>query len=207
MNKKSFTLIELLVATIIIGILAAVILPVIGKTRELSRRVQCINNLRQISIAFYLYLEEHGEIFPEGGGSPGSGQARRTWEGFLYPSYIDDPNVFICRSVEKVMDYRGGDGKELIYKENFYGYNGFLTGKKISEVIKSSNTILCADAKRADLGMSSSGEDYFDFSISSRHSQGADILFVGGNVNWFSIDTINENTSGGEGGWWGWTIE
>jgi len=65
LSLTGFTLIELLVVIAIIGILGALLLPVMGRAREGARRAMCINNLRQHGIAWYLYLDDHNECFPE----------------------------------------------------------------------------------------------------------------------------------------------
>ncbi|GAF88660.1 unnamed protein product, partial [marine sediment metagenome] len=67
MNKKAFTLIELLVVIAIVGIIAAFLVPAMGSVRENARRSQCANNLRQIGIAWHLYLDDHNEKFPPEG--------------------------------------------------------------------------------------------------------------------------------------------
>ena len=64
MNKKAFTLLELMVVIGIIGILSGFLIPTIGRAREAGRRAQCANNLRQIGIAWYLYLDDHDDMFP-----------------------------------------------------------------------------------------------------------------------------------------------
>ena len=64
MNKKAFTLIELLVTIVIIGIIAALLLPALGRVRGGIRRAHCVNNLRQIGVAWYLYLDDHDNCFP-----------------------------------------------------------------------------------------------------------------------------------------------
>ena len=206
-KKKSltgFTLIELLIVIAIVGIIAAILMPALGKAREGARRAQCANSLRQIGIAFYIYLDEHGEEFPKGGGSSSPSQANRAWEKYLYPSYIDNNDVFTCHAPEVVGDYRQGDVREVILKDNYYGYNGCLSMKYLSDVSKASRTILCADASRRALGTMSIMVMSSDFSFSDRHSSGANVLFISGGVKWFPRDVIEKNVGGDDGGWWGW---
>ena len=65
MLRRAFTLVELLVVIAIIGILIGLLLPAINAAREAGRRAQCMNNVRQLSLACINYQEEHG-AFPYG---------------------------------------------------------------------------------------------------------------------------------------------
>jgi prepilin-type N-terminal cleavage/methylation domain-containing protein len=59
-----FTLIELLVVIAIIGILAALILPVLASSKEKARRITCAQNLRQLGVALSLYATDNGDVLP-----------------------------------------------------------------------------------------------------------------------------------------------
>jgi type II secretory pathway pseudopilin PulG len=61
-------LIELLVVIAIIAILAAMLLPALAKAKEMARRTQCKNNIKQVTTAFIAYGLANGDKFPDDGG-------------------------------------------------------------------------------------------------------------------------------------------
>ncbi len=64
--NAGFTLVELLVVIAVLGILIALLLPAIQAAREAARRVECKNNLKQLSLACLLHEQQVG-FFPSGG--------------------------------------------------------------------------------------------------------------------------------------------
>jgi prepilin-type N-terminal cleavage/methylation domain-containing protein len=62
--KKGFTLIELLVVIAIIAILASLLLPALNSAKTHAKRVQCINNHKQVNHAWQMYAMDNGDITP-----------------------------------------------------------------------------------------------------------------------------------------------
>jgi len=65
LRRKGFTLIELLVVIAIIAILAAMLFPVFARARESARKIQCLSNVKNIAIAFQMYLTDYDKLPPK----------------------------------------------------------------------------------------------------------------------------------------------
>ena len=87
---QGFTLVELLVVIAIIGILVALLLPAVQAAREMGRRMQCSNNLKQIGLALHNYHTAlktlpYGANYPIGKGG--------TWAAFILP-HLEQQNLY-----------------------------------------------------------------------------------------------------------------
>ena len=101
----AFTLIELLVVVAILAILAALLLPVLGRAKESARRAVCVSNQRQCVMGALLFADENDEDVPE---SPGDDRAAKTLvkDGGsdirpFFAEYLGNLDVWKCASDRK----------------------------------------------------------------------------------------------------------
>lgn len=190
---NKFTLIELLVVVAIIGILASLLLPVLGKTRERSREAVCVSNLKQQGFAMQMYVDDNDGYFIESDGASSGGSSFHGWRWPL-AQYIQNTtgktmnqttlsDAFYCPLYEFKNNQKTGHGYNI---RQLGGY--FNTIGNITELDVPSETQVIADGTDTDtytdkftlpIGLFGSDAD-----VGDRHRGGINNLWADGHVSY-----------------------
>lgn len=209
-GNPAFTLIELLTVIAIIGILASILIPVVGKVRDSARAANCTSNLREVGGAVYMWSQENEDRLPA------ISQNRNNFLGIehyrwhedlityamgvpleaLWFSNLGTDNIFVCPTA--YIQYSGESGFVADRQGYTYGMSRYTNGgfhpwpglpanRRIYDVPTPSKTALFMDGAYAQGAghwvndvSKDPGDQWYPQFI---HSGGINVLYVDGHVD------------------------
>ncbi len=197
-----FTLLELLVVIAIIAILAALIFPALGRAKARSKTVVCLNNLREIGLAFVMYVHEE-QGYPQ----HNTQKAADPWADQFSDTMRGVRKIYVCPAHPQALKISTETGFDNIVAFS-YGYNVWgcsvdddlgldrawpLPPIRESQVVVPSDMIAFGDS--SDLGDYSlsfiiptygfdDGDHVESYGPSKRHNNGANMVFCDGHAEY-----------------------
>ena len=156
MKRRAFTLIELLVVIAVIGILAAILLPALARSKAVAKRIHCVGNVKQLALAAHLYADDNADWLPPDLRPDYSAKYLRYpffgkvgWHHTLLYGYLDgNTNVFQCAANARLKKVYP-NGYYSRYFNFAYGWNSHgvysADAKKRSWIVAPSNHLLLGD--------------------------------------------------------------
>jgi prepilin-type N-terminal cleavage/methylation domain-containing protein len=215
--KHAFTLIELLVVIAIVGILSALLLPVLSKAKNRASQVTDLNNLKEQTTAIILYCSDHDDIIPWPNWDNGE-SARPGWlyradlsivgpgefkvETGLFWTVLHNPKLYLCP-----MDNPAAlvDGQPRPQQISSYAMNGAVVGYPYAPVdftiIPVKLQLMRADdcafweTDETIPNNFNDGANYPLEGVSARHFQGAIQGTFGGAVSYVKLKDWNNDVN------------
>jgi prepilin-type N-terminal cleavage/methylation domain-containing protein/prepilin-type processing-associated H-X9-DG protein len=204
-RRPGFTLIELLVVIAIIAILAAILFPVFAQAREKARAINCVSNLRNVSTAIMMYVQDNDENMPYYETTPPPAPLPRNFWFLQITPYLKADKIYSCPSLNvttttfaavpnRVVGYGVNAGTHVFpnYPDPAISLAAFATPAGV---------LMMCDSAFQDPTYGNSGypvvycplrtvAGVVNGAVAARHFGGANVAFLDGHVRFIKLEQI-----------------
>jgi prepilin-type N-terminal cleavage/methylation domain-containing protein len=203
-GRTGLTLVELLVVIAIIGILAALLLPVVGRAKERAIRITDINNLKQVALATHLYATDNADVPPWSNWGtpadrPGWLYTASAWDtgtnrfkvetGLLWPM-LQNPKLYWCpqdKPTHPMFKYRAQQISSYVMNGAVNGYHRErYPPLRLGEF--NPEDVLFWETDEEDPGFFNDGSSRPEEGVTMRHEAGALCATFGGGVHYIRFE-------------------
>jgi prepilin-type N-terminal cleavage/methylation domain-containing protein/prepilin-type processing-associated H-X9-DG protein len=203
-RKKAFTLIELLVVIAIIAILAAILFPVFAQAREKARQTNCLSNLRNVSTAIMMYVQDNDELMPYYETTPPPAPLPRNFWFVQITPYLKANQIYYCPSLR----VGGTTWEQLPNRVLGYGVNAGShvfpnfpdPPISLAAFTTPAGVLMMCDSAFQDPSLGSAGypvvycplrnAGVLYGAVAARHFGGASVAFLDGHVKYMKLEQI-----------------
>ena len=198
MKKSSFTLIELLIVIAILGILASLLLPSLGKARESARQAVCLSNMKQVGFAGEMYSDDNDDFLMPRNVSGDDGAMG--WRTLILPYTSDSDEIAYCPSSKLTFGLdRLNAGTGYNNDLGMAQTNGTQLFYPVSSVDLPAETARAGDGNDLESGFAQANqlhEPGQQMGPGDRHKGGINIVWVDGHGEWKRQSVLSAGKNG-----------
>ncbi len=189
MRKLAFTIIEILIVLLILGVLIAILVPVISSSLKKSKESACLSNIKQVGLAMKLYLQDNDDLYPP----YGAGESEKIL-GYV----VKKANVSSC----PIVTTKENDSKFVPgFASNalLHGFAPITSPTRDSLILSPSSTVQIVEINGTDAVTSWLAG--FEQQRGRRHHGGGNVLLCDGHARWYDpsqIRGVGEGTNGSQ---------
>ena len=212
-KSRGFTVIELLIIVIIVAVLVCIVIPAIFAAKQKAQQIICVNNLRQLFLAFEQYTNDNNGLLPRPNNSGTSKDGTKICNAEVWFKAVD--NYLTTLQLPSEMEEISQEERLLLIKQDPLFKTVTLSKQDTTRTIKMNQnllqasecqrsietienptrTVLLFDGRINNTSVADNYEGSYG-SVAQRHSKAANILFIDGHVeriqNGNSDGTTNE---------------